>query len=86
MAEAARVGDRQIPAINFYGLIVLTRRAPTEIDDKKYRTDGQHASQTVLNKTKHFQRKWISARTAGDVAGTLHIRLRSSKVRLFVAL
>src|SRR5262245_2065771 len=33
--EAARVGDRQTPATNPCGLIVLTMRAPTEIDDKK---------------------------------------------------
>jgi len=30
-----RVGDRQTPAIDPCGLIVLTMRAPTEIDDKK---------------------------------------------------
>jgi len=35
LAEAARVGDRQMPAINFYDLLALTRVPSTEIDDKK---------------------------------------------------
>src|SRR5262249_46262486 len=34
----------------------------------------------------HVQRKYASARVSGRVVGMLHIRLRSSKVRLFVAL